>query len=82
MAVLRPFKGYRPPADIAKDLASRPYDVLNSKEARLDAGDNPYSFLRVVKPEIELPEDTNLYSQEVYDKALANFKKFIDIWTS
>jgi uncharacterized protein (DUF1015 family) len=59
-------------------LASRPYDVLNSKEARLEAGDNPYSFLRVVKPEIELPEGTNLYSQEVYDKALSNFKKFID----
>ncbi len=78
MAVLRPFKGYRPPADIAKEVASRPYDVLNSKEARLEAGDNPYSFLRVVKPEIELPENTNLYSQQVYDKALANFKKCIN----
>lgn len=76
MAILKPFKGWRPPREIVKDLASRPYDVLNSKEAREEAGDNPYSFLRVVKPEVELPEGTNLYSKEVYDKALENFKKF------
>jgi uncharacterized protein (DUF1015 family) len=76
MAILKPFRGLRPPKDIVKDLASRPYDVLNSKEARAEAEGNPYSFLRVVKPEIELPEDTNLYSQQVYDKALENFKKF------
>lgn len=78
MAILKPFKGYRPPKEIAKDLASRPYDVLNSKEARNEAGDNVYSFLRVVKPEIELPEDTDHYSQAVYDKAKENFQKFID----
>ncbi len=78
MAIFKPFKGYRPPTEIAKDLASRPYDVLDSKEARKEAGDNPYCFLRVVKPEIELPEDTNLYSQVVYDKARENFQKFID----
>ncbi len=77
MAVLKPFRGYRPPVEIVKDLASRPYDVLNSEEARQEAGNNPYSFLRVVKPEIELPEDTDLYSQQVYDKAKENFKKFI-----
>jgi uncharacterized protein (DUF1015 family) len=59
-------------------LASRPYDVLNSSEARAEAGDNPHCFLRVVKPEIELPEEVNLYSQAVYDKARDNFKKFID----
>jgi uncharacterized protein (DUF1015 family) len=76
MAILKPFRGLRPPKDIVKDLASRPYDVLNSEEARTEAEGNPYSFLRVVKPEIELPEDTNLYSQQVYDKALENFKKF------
>jgi uncharacterized protein (DUF1015 family) len=76
MAILKPFRGLRPPKDIVKDLASRPYDVLNSEEARAEAEGNPYSFLRVVKPEIELPEDTNLYSQQVYDKALENFKKF------
>ena len=78
MAILKPFKGYRPPAEIVKDLASRPYDVLNSEEAREEAGDNKYSFLRVVKPEIELPEDVDLYSEEVYNKAEENFKKFID----
>ncbi len=77
MAILKPFRGYRPPQHIAKQLASRPYDVLNSEEARKEAGDNPYSFLRVVKPEIELPEGTDLYSQQVYDKAKENFRKFI-----
>jgi uncharacterized protein (DUF1015 family) len=76
MAILKPFQGWRPSKEIVKDLASRPYDVLNSKEARIEAGNNPYSFLRVVKPEIELPEGINLYSQEVYDKAVENFKKF------
>jgi uncharacterized protein (DUF1015 family) len=78
MAILKPFKGWRPPASIAKLLASRPYDVLDSKEARVEAGDNPYCFLRVVKPEIELPADTYLYSQQVYDKAAENFRKFIN----
>ncbi len=78
MATLKPFRGYRPPKEIVKDLASRPYDVLNSEEARQEAGDNPYSFLRVVKPEIELPRETDLYSPQVYDKARENFLKFID----
>jgi uncharacterized protein (DUF1015 family) len=77
MAILKPFKGLRPPKEIVKQLASRPYDVLNSLEARREAEGNPYSFLRVVKPEIELPESTNLYSQEVYNKADENFHKFI-----
>ncbi len=78
MALFKPFQGYRPPAEIARDVASRPYDVLNSKEAREEASDNPYCFLRVVKPEIELPDDVSLYSQEVYDKAKANFHAFIE----
>ena len=76
MAILKPFKGWRPPQAIAKQLASRPYDVLDSSEARVEAGNNPYSFLRVVKPEIEHPEATNLYSKEVYDKAVENFEAF------
>ncbi len=76
MAILKPFKGLRPPRDIVNNLASRPYDVLNSAEARQEAEGNPHSFLRVVKPEIELPENTDLYSQLVYDKAVENFKKF------
>ncbi len=78
MAILKPFVGYRPPKEIVKDLASRPYDVLNSEEARQEAGDNPYSFLRVVKPEIELPKGIDLYSAQVYDKARENFLKFIE----
>jgi uncharacterized protein (DUF1015 family) len=77
MAILKPFKGLRPPKEIVKDLASRPYDVLNSEEARKEADGNPYSFLRVVKPEIELPAGTELYSREVYNKAVENFHKFI-----
>ncbi len=77
MAILKPFKGLRPPPEIASQVASRPYDVLNSKEARKEADGNPYSFLRVVKPEIELPEGINLYSQQVYDKARENLLKFL-----
>ncbi len=78
MAIFKPFKGYRPPSELAKEVASRPYDVLNSEEAREEAGNNPYSFLRVVKPEIELPENVDSHSQPVYDKARENFQKFIE----
>ena len=53
---------------LAKDVASRPYDVLNSKEAKEEAGGNPYSFLHIVKPEIDLPDHTNPYEQAVYLK--------------
>lgn len=77
MAIFKPFRGYRPPKEIVKDLASRPYDVLNSAEAREEVSDNKYSFLRVVKPEVELPEGIDLYSQQVYDKARENFQRFI-----
>jgi uncharacterized protein (DUF1015 family) len=73
MAILKAFKGWRPPAEIVKQLASRPYDVLDSKEARTEAQGNPYSLLHIIKPEIDLPEDVDLYSQQVYDKARENF---------
>ena len=76
MATLKAFKGYRPPQNIVKELASRPYDVLNSAEARIEAAGNKYSLLHIIKPEIDLPEDVNLYSQEVYNKAKENFEKF------
>jgi uncharacterized protein (DUF1015 family) len=76
MATLKAFKGYRPPENIVKQLASRPYDVLNSAEARKEAADNDYSLLHVIKPEIDLDENVNLYSQEVYDKARDNFNDF------
>lgn len=73
MAILKAFKGWRPPAEIVKQLASRPYDVLDSKEARIEADGNPYSLLHIIKPEIDLDEEVNLYSEEVYNKAKENF---------
>jgi len=78
MAVLRPFKGFRPPVDKVKDVASRPYDVLNSKEARVEVEGNPHSFLHVVKPEVDLDEDIDLHSQAVYDKARTNLDTLIE----
>ncbi len=77
MAILKAFKGLRPPAEIVQQLASRPYDVLNSDEARIEAKNNPYSLLRVTKSEIELPEGIDVHSQEVYDKVVENFDSFI-----
>ncbi|MGD9345073.1 MAG: DUF1015 family protein [Candidatus Aminicenantes bacterium] len=77
MAILRRFKAWRPKPGLEKDVASYPYDVLSSEEARNIAQDNPYSFLHVVKPEIDLPVGTDLYSQPVYDKAKENFTRFI-----
>ncbi len=76
MAVLKPFKGLRPPKELAEKVASRPYDVLNSEEARQEAAGNPYSLLHIIKPEIDLPEGTDLYSEAVYQKARENFEKF------
>ena len=76
MAIVKPFKGLRPPKEIVKQLASRPYDVLNSEEARIEAEGNPYSLLRVTKAEIDLPKGIDEHSQEVYDKVVENFKMF------
>lgn len=76
MAILKAFKGLRPPQKIAEQLASRPYDVLNSAEARQEAKGNKYSLLHIIKPEIDLPEGINLYDQLVYDKAKENFDLF------
>jgi uncharacterized protein (DUF1015 family) len=76
MAILKPFKGLRPPKAIAKDLASRPYDVLNSDEARIEAAGNAYSLLHIIKPEIDLPKEMDIHSQPVYDKAIENFNMF------
>ncbi len=77
MAIIKSFKGFRPVKEKANELASRPYDVLNSKEARKEVEGNPYSFLHVVKPEIDLDENVNLYSEEVYNKAKTNLQKLI-----
>jgi len=76
MAIVKPFKGVRPPKEIVQQLASRPYDVLNSDEARMEAAENPYSLLHVTKAEIDLPKGINEHSQEVYDKVVENFNMF------
>ena len=78
MAIIKPFNALRPKAEFAPQVASRPYDVLNSEEARTEAGGNPFSFLHVTKSEIDLPSGTDVHSQEVYDKAKENLLKFIN----
>lgn len=78
MAILKAFKGLRPPKNIVKQLASRPYDVLNSEEARVEAEGNQYTLLHVTKSEIDLPKGIDEHSDEVYNKVAENFKKFQD----
>jgi len=77
MAKISPFKALRPAAELAPKVASRPYDVLNSKEAKTEAQGNSYSFLHVTKSEIDLPESVDIHSSEVYDKARQNLQAFI-----
>ncbi len=77
MAILKPFRGFRPAKELVDRIASRPYDVLNSDEARSEAEDNPYTFLHVVKPEIDLPADTDHYADVVYETGRENLKKLI-----
>jgi uncharacterized protein (DUF1015 family) len=76
MAILKAFKGLRPPKNIAYLVASRPYDVLNSKEARIEADGNEYSLLHIIKPEIDLCPEVDEHDPEVYDKGVENFKIF------
>jgi uncharacterized protein (DUF1015 family) len=78
MSILKPFKGLRPPVEIVEKVASRPYDVLNSAEAREEAKGNPQSLLRITKAEIDLPVGVDEHSQQVYDKVVENFKEFQD----
>jgi len=77
MATIAPFKAVRPRKELAKKVASRPYDVLNSQEARFEAANNPDSFLHITKSEIDLPESIDIHSQQVYDKAKENLQSFI-----
>lgn len=77
MAVIRPFRALRPPAERAQAVASVPYDVVNTEEASALAAGNPLSFLHVSRPEIDLPPGTDLYSDAVYRKAVENFEKLI-----
>ena len=77
MATIKPFKGFRPQKEFVQKIASRPYDVLSSDEAREEVRDNPYSFLHVVKPEVDLPLDIDLHSFSVYQKGKENLEKLI-----
>lgn len=77
MAAIKPFKALRPKTELASKVASRPYDVLNSNEARAEALDNPYSFYHVSKSEIDLPENTDAHDKKVYEKAKENLDSFI-----
>jgi uncharacterized protein (DUF1015 family) len=77
MTRIAPFKALRPQAPFAKQVASRPYDVLNSKEAKLEAQGNPYSFLHITKSEIDLADEVDIHSTEVYEKAKQNLDAFV-----
>ena len=77
MAVIRPFRALRPRPDRAESVASVPYDVVNTDEARALADGNPLSFLHVSRPEIDLPPGTDIHSDAVYRKAVENFEKLI-----
>ena len=76
MAKIKPFKGVRTPKDLITKVASRPYDVLNSEEARKEAEGNEKSLYHIIKPEIDFPAGTDEHDPRVYDKAVENFNKF------
>lgn len=76
MATVRPFRGLRPPKNLVEKVVSRPYDVLNSEEARAEATGNPYSLYHIIKPEIDFPKGTDEHDEEVYQKAVENFNDF------
>jgi len=73
---IKPFKGIRPPKDLVEEVQSRPYDVLNTSEARAEAEGNEKSLYHIIKPEIDFPEGTDEHAPEIYEKAVENFRKF------
>jgi len=75
---VKPFRGVRPPKALVKDVASRPYDVLNSEEARKEAEGNEKSLYHIIKPEIDFPVGKDEHDDDVYEKAVENFGKFVD----
>ena len=77
MSIIKPFRALRPETQYGKQVASRPYDVLNSAEAKVEVQGNPHSFLHITKSEVSLPEDVDIHSQQVYDKAKENLEAFI-----
>ncbi len=76
MATIKPFKGLRPPKNLVEQVESRPYDVLDSEEARIEAGNNEKSLYHIIKPEIDFPVGTSEYDERVYARAAENFAKF------
>ncbi len=78
MATIKPFKGLRPPKELVERVESRPYDVLDSEEARAEAGDNEMSLYHIIKPEIDFEPGTSEYDPKVYERAAENFQKFQD----
>ncbi len=76
MAIVKPFRGLRPPSAIAKDLACLPYDVMNTEEARKMAKGKEYSLLHITRSEIDLPTGTDTHSEQVYNKSAENFRKW------
>ena len=76
MATIKPYRALRPKKELAKQVASKPYDVLNSKEAKEAVTDNPVSFLRITKSEVDLPDGIDIHTQEVYNKAKDNLQVF------
>lgn len=78
MAIVKPFKGIRPPKEYVEQVESRPYDVLNSEEARKEAEGNEKSLYHIIKPEIDFPVGTDEHDPRVYAKAAENFQKFQD----
>ena len=76
MALVKPFKGLRPPKDLVTKVASRPYDVLNSQEAKQEAEGNEMSLYHIIKPEIDFDPIADEHDPKVYDKAVENFKRF------
>ena len=73
MVKIRPFKGIRPPKELVEEVASRPYDVLNSEEARAEAAGNEKSLYHIIKPEIDFPEGTDEHDPRVYEKSGREF---------
>ena len=78
MAVIKPFRGIRPPKEFVEQVASRPYDVLNSEEARTEAEGNEKSLYHIIRPEIDFPVGTDEHDERVYKKAAENFQMFQD----
>ena len=78
MAIIKPFRGIRPPKQFVEEVESRPYDVLDSEEARAEAGDNEKSLYHIIKPEINFEPGTSEYDPRVYEEAARQFQKFQD----